>query len=100
MLQIGKLNTLKIVKEEKTLEAVLEKIDWTFECDPYVVFKLFTHPAVTDDYKIEFGQPDPEKIRALLIDVFEFSSERIANSLKKLDEIKRRNQQKSLFSWK
>ncbi|MBW6461916.1 MAG: flap endonuclease-1 [DPANN group archaeon] len=97
---LGPAKALKIVKEEKTLEAVLKKVEWTFECDPYVVFKLFTNPAITDDYKIEFGQPDPEKIRALLIDEFEFSPERIANSLKKLDEIKNKNQQKSLFSWK
>ncbi|MCK5594213.1 MAG: flap endonuclease-1 [Candidatus Aenigmarchaeota archaeon] len=97
---LGPAKALKLVREEKTLDAVLEKVDWTFECDPYVVFELFTKPAVTDDYKIEFGQPDPEKIRKVLIEEFEFSSERIANSLKKLDEIKRRNQQKSLFAWK
>ncbi len=96
---LGPAKALKIVKEEKTLEKVLLKVDWKFDCDPYKVFDLFINPDVTDDYKIEFTEPDTEKIRTLLVDVHEFSEDRITNSLKKLDDVKKRRQQKSLFSW-
>ncbi|MCK5063318.1 MAG: flap structure-specific endonuclease, partial [Candidatus Aenigmarchaeota archaeon] len=90
---------LTLVKEEKTLEKVLLKVEWKFDCDPYKVFDLFINPSVTDDYSIEFTEPDTEKIRTLLVDVHEFSEDRITNSLKKLDDVKKRRQQKSLFSW-
>ncbi|MEA3229829.1 MAG: flap structure-specific endonuclease, partial [archaeon] len=97
---MGPAKALKLVKEEKTLKNVLKKIEWTFDSDPYKVFDLFINPDVTDDYKIKFGAADKDKIRKLLIDKHEFSEERIENTLKKLDDIKKQRQQKSLFGWK
>ncbi|MCK5234355.1 MAG: flap endonuclease-1 [Candidatus Aenigmarchaeota archaeon] len=97
---LGPAKALKLVKEEKTLEKVLSKVEWEFECDPNKVFDLFIKPDVTDDYKIEFNEPDAEKIHRLLVDEHEFSEDRITNSLKKLDDVRKRNQQKNLFSWR
>ena len=96
---IGPAKALKIIKEEKTLENVLKKVDWTFECDPKEVFELFVKPNVTSAYTIKFSNPDIEKIRKFLIVDREFSKERIDNTLKKLEDLKKKKQQTRLFGW-
>ena len=51
---------------------------------------------VTDKYKIEFNSPDPDKIKKLLVNEYEFSEERVKNTLEKLDAAKKLNEQKGL----
>jgi flap endonuclease-1 len=51
---------------------------------------------VTNDYKIQFKDPDYEKIKEILVDKHDFSEERVQSSLDKLENYKKQNQQKGL----
>src|SRR3989338_6651249 len=93
---LGPKKALALVKEKKTMEAVFGGVQWNFTTTPQQIFDFFKHPPVTD-YKIEFGQPDLEKIKHLMCDEHEFSEERIENAIKKLSESK--TEQRSLSRW-
>ncbi len=97
---IGPSKALKLVKEKKTLDTVLEDVDWNFSCDPHKVFDMFINPDVTDNYDIKEKRYDRDRLHRLMIEKHEFSKERTENTIRKLDEIDRRKNQKSLFSWK
>ena len=97
---LGPKKALKLVKEHKTLEKTIDAVGWVSKTDPKKIFDFFRSPPVIDDYSIEQKQPDIEKIRHLLIDRYEFSPDRVENTLGKLQDIKKKKQQSSLFKWK
>jgi flap endonuclease-1 len=49
--------------------------------DPAPVIDLFLHPAVTNDYTLTWAHPDPEGIKKMLCDGYEFSEERVDKAL-------------------
>jgi flap endonuclease-1 len=80
---IGPVKGLKLVREEKTLAAVLEQTGWPFELAAQEIFDFFKAPP-KGEYKIEFHAPDSEKIIRLLCDEHDFSRERIETALARL----------------
>ncbi|HLE07985.1 MAG TPA: flap endonuclease-1 [archaeon] len=81
----GPKKSLKLVKEEKTLEKVLAKIKW--EGPPAEsVFDFFMNPPAAD-LKIEQPKFQPEKILGLMAGDFEFGRERIEKVVNELAEI-------------
>lgn len=82
---IGPVKGLKLVKEKKTLEAVLEKTGWTFSIPAKEIFDFFKNQPKFE-YKIEFKTPDNEKITKLLCGEHNFSHERIESALARLDK--------------
>jgi flap endonuclease-1 len=83
----GPKKALKLVHQEKTLEAVLKKVEWVGP-PPETVFNFFKTPPVKD-FNIEFGNVQKEKILKMLVDKYEFSSERIEKAL--VDVTKKQN---------
>lgn len=75
----GPKKALKLVKQEKTLSAVLKKVEWVGP-EPETVFNFFMSPPVKD-FDIEFSSVKKEKILKMLVDKFEFSQERIEKVL-------------------
>ncbi|MBI2172828.1 MAG: flap endonuclease-1 [Candidatus Aenigmarchaeota archaeon] len=94
VLGYGPKKSLELVKQEKTLEAVLEKVKWNSDADPQEIFDFFMEPKETD-YTIEFRPIDEAKIMKILVEEHDFSHERVENAVGKLG-IKK---QSSLSRW-
>lgn len=92
----GPKKALELVKEKKTMKKTFETVVWDFPVTPEQIFEFFKHPPTTD-YKVEFSEPNEEKIKKLMCDEHDFSEERIENALKKLTE--KKNEQRSLSRW-
>jgi flap endonuclease-1 len=96
---IGPKTALKLVKENKTLKKVLSQVKWEDEVCPEEIFDFFLNPPVTDKYKIEFKQPDKEKIVRFMVDEHNFSLERVEKVIEKLQKAFSAEKQASLRGW-
>jgi len=82
---IGPKKALKLIQENSIEEAFnLAKWEEHFKLDWKVIFELIKNIPVTDDYEIKFRKPDVDRVKEFLMD-FEFSEQRIENSLKRLN---------------
>ena len=97
---LGPKKSLKIVKEFKTKEKIFSAVEgdekYELDFDWLKIYNEIDSPNVSDKVKIEFPKINPEKIKEILLR-YEFSEERVNNQLKKLDEIKEKKKQKTLF---
>jgi len=98
---IGPKKALKIVQEYKTKEKIFdaigkdkyEKYELNFNWQE--IYNEIDNPNVKD-IEIEFPLIDKAKIKKILMN-YEFSEERIDSQLEKLDELKEKAKQKTLF---
>lgn len=95
--KVGPKTALKLVKEHKTLKKVLTKVEWRDEADPEEIYKFFLNPPVTEKYKVEFKEPDKEKIIKFMVKEHDFSQDRIEKVIEKLQASKEK--QVSLKGW-
>lgn len=93
----GPKRALELVREKKTLDAVLKEVVWDFDVAPEDIHDFFLHPQA-GSYEIKFTDLDEDKIKELLCDEHDFSEERIDNAIKRLIE-KKKSEQKSLSRW-
>jgi flap endonuclease-1 len=91
----GPKKALELVKNGKTLKNVLKKIEWNCETPAEEIYNFYLNPPIEKNVKIEFEQPQPEKILKFMVDEHEFSQERVEKVIKSLIASK----QKSLGSW-
>ena len=96
---IGPKGALKLVKEKKNLENVLEEVEWEFEIDPQKIYDFFLNPPVKEDYKIEWKEPDKEKLMKIMVDEHDFSEERIERGVNRLLNVKKSGTQSTLSEW-
>jgi len=90
---IGAKTGLKIVRNGDFHRKLADK-DPGF--DPGPVMDLFLHPQVREEYELSWGHPDPEGIRRMLCDGYNFSAERVN---KALEGFAVRHGQKTLQDW-
>ena len=90
---VGAKTALKLVLKGEFESKLKEKIP---DFDPAPVIDMFLHPPVTDDYAIAAGHPDPEGIRKMLCDGYDFSEERVN---KAMEGFSLKAGQKTLESW-
>lgn len=102
---IGQKKALDIVRKcvypVKIFESVSEKISNLPEEDQFdwkEIFALFHKPDVKN-FDFDFEKIDEDKIKEILVERHEFSSERVDKQIDKLREIKLKNQQKNLGKW-
>lgn len=95
--KIGPKTALKLVKEHKTLERILEYVEWKDDIDPEPVYNFFLHPPVKENYKIEFKEPDKDEIIKFMVEERDFSRERVEKVIEKLQSQK--DKQVSLKGW-
>ena len=96
---IGPKNALKLVKQhKKDFDSLFKEIKWSdnFDFQWTEVYNLIKKMPITDKYEIKWGNIEDEKINRLLIDEHDFSEQRVANTLKKLNKTTTGKQQKSL----
>jgi flap endonuclease-1 len=75
---VGAKTGLKIVQKGEFLQKLKEKQP---DFDPAPVIDMFLHPPVTDDYTLATGHPDPEAIRKMLCEGYDFSEDRINKAM-------------------
>jgi flap endonuclease-1 len=75
---VGAKTGLKIVLKGEFLLKIREKQP---DFDPAPVMEMFLHPPVTNDYSLAAGHPDPEGIRKMLCDSYDFSVERVDKAM-------------------
>lgn len=90
---IGAKTAIKLVQEGKFAATLEEKLPGY---DPGPVMDFFLDPPVTDEYRLQWRNPDPEAIRSMLCDTYDFSPERVNAALEKL---RAGSGQKTLDRW-
>ena len=90
---VGAKTGLKIVQKGEFLQNLKRKQP---DFDPAPVMEMFLHPPVTDEYSLAAGHPDPEGIRKMLCDGYDFSPERVD---KAMEGFTVKAGQKTLESW-
>ena len=82
---LGPKTALKLVKEHGTLEQALPHIkNAAFPVEPARIREIFLHPEVTDNYKVEWREPDVEGIVNFICREKDFSEDRVRNALEKM----------------
>jgi len=99
---IGQKKALDIVRKNKqpylifkSVEELINNLPGERKFNWEDIYELFHKPAVKD-FEIEFPKFDEDKIRKILSEK-DFSEERIKSGLGKMDEAKKKGQQKTLF---
>lgn len=96
---IGPMNALKMVKMHKNnFDSLFDAVKWPdhFDFAWEDVFSIIKDMPVTDDYRMEWHEPDAEEIRRILVDGHDFSEERVESTLSKLCSAKNVRCQKGL----
>lgn len=82
---IGPKTALKLVKENKTPDAVLSRVEWEAETKPEEILDFFKNPPV-EKTEIRQEKFQPEKLKELLCEEHDFLGERISSALEKLEK--------------
>jgi len=90
---VGAKTGLKIVQKGEFAQKLKEKQP---DFDPAPVMDMFLHPPVTDEYSLAAGHPNPEGIKKMLCDGYDFSEERVN---KAMEGFTVKAGQKTLESW-
>ena len=93
----GPKKALQAVREKKTLKSVFSNLPWSFDASPDEIYEFFHRPIETS-YHIDFRPLDASAVRQVLCAEHDFSEERIDNTLQKLSESKKL-EQNSLRKW-
>lgn len=97
---VGAKTGLKLIKKEKDIFAAIEKTKTSLEefgADPELLRELFLKPEVTQDYELQWKNPDQEGIIEFLCGEHGFSEERVSSAIKKIKKMD--STQKSLEDW-
>ncbi len=97
--KVGPKTALKLVKEHKTLKKVLENVEWKADVDAETIYEFFLKPPTTTNYKMEWMEPNAEKLTAFMVDEHDFSLERVQKVVEKLQQTFTSGKQKNLQSW-
>ncbi len=93
---IGPKKAYQLVKEKQSFESVFADVDWTFDITPKEIFDFFKNPPTTDDYKLNWRSPNPDKIFKMLCEEHEFSQKRVENALGRLANLRKKEGQLGL----
>jgi flap endonuclease-1 len=96
---VGPKTALTLVKEHRTLQKVLQAIEWQGETDPKEIFQFFLNPPVTKEYELEWKPPNPEKIVHFMVKEHDFSQERVEKVVNTLQKAYSAQEQKTLAKW-
>ena len=84
---LGPKTALKLIKEHGSLENALPYIkNAEFPVEPQKIKEIFLHPKVTDNYKIEWREPDVEGVINFICRERDFSEERVRKALEKMQK--------------
>jgi flap endonuclease-1 len=98
---IGPKTALKLIKQYGNLESAVQHIEnVTFTDKIGQIREIFLHPQVTDNYKVEWKEPDESRLMDFLCREKEFREERIKKSLERMTAGSKKEKGKvSLEKW-
>ena len=98
---LGPKTALKLIKQYGTLENALPNIkNASFPVEPNCIREVFLHPQVTDNYNLEWKEPNVDGVVDFLCGQKEFSEERVRKSLNRMLEGSRKQKGRvSLEKW-
>ncbi len=98
---LGPKTALKLIKQYGTIENALPHIENVTYADKIAqIREIFLHPEVTDDYKIEWKEPNEAGLLDFLCFEKEFGEERIKKSLERMTAGSKKQKGKvSLEKW-
>jgi flap endonuclease-1 len=95
------LKHVKAVKDPvKALQAI-PKAEWG-DIDPLRIYEYFLNPPVNRNYKIEFRDSDPERIKEILVYRHDFNPDRVEKGIERLKKAYRehlKGTQRKLDMW-
>ncbi len=99
---LGPKKAIKLVKEYGTdFDGMFKKVEWSksFDVSWETVFDLFKNMPVEQDYNLEWGGYDADRIKDCLVERHGFSVARVEDTLKKLDKNLKAAAQTGLGAW-
>lgn len=84
---LGPKTALKLIKEHGTLEKALPHVkNAAFPVEPQRIREIFLKPVVTDNYRIEWVEPDVEGVVNFMVRERDFSEERVRKTLERMQK--------------
>ncbi|PMB74048.1 flap endonuclease-1 [Candidatus Bathyarchaeota archaeon] len=84
---LGPKTALKLIKEYGSLENALPHIkNVEFPVEPQKIKEIFLHPKVTDNYKIEWREPNVKGVIDFICRERDFSEDRVKKALEKMQK--------------
>ena len=84
---LGPKTALKLIKEHGSIEQTIPHLrNAEFPAEPRKIREIFLHPKVTDDYKIEWKDPDVEGAVDFICRQRDFSEDRVRKALEKMQK--------------
>jgi flap endonuclease-1 len=98
---IGPKTALKLIKEHGSVEEVIPELkDAEFPAEPRRIREIFLNPKVTDNYKLDWKEPDIEGVVDFLCRQRDFSEERVCKTLNRMTQgIKESESKVTLETW-
>ncbi|MDO8427954.1 MAG: flap endonuclease-1 [Candidatus Diapherotrites archaeon] len=97
---IGPKKALKLVQENNSFEEIIKKTEFEPEFDWKEVENIFLNPDYNLDYKIQFKEPDTERLIDFLCGQHDFSEERVKNAINKITaKAQEKGNQTALSQW-
>ena len=98
---LGPKTALKLIKENGTLENALPNIkNAIFPVEPQRIREIFLHPQVTDNYILDWKEPDVDGTIDFLCRQKDFSEDRVKKSLDRiLEGTKKEKSKTTLTKW-
>lgn len=96
---LGPKKSLKLVQEHgDDLEAIFAAAKWDEhqEVSWQEVYELISNMPTTDDYSLEWSEIDTEAVVDILVKQHDFNEDRIRNTLKEIEEEKKKGRQTGL----
>jgi len=96
---IGPKTALKIVAKYRTLQRVLENVEWIDEISAEEIYEFFLKPPVVNKYGLEWKQVDTDEMIKFMVDEHDFSRERVEKVIERLQQSYVSGRQASLKGW-
>jgi flap endonuclease-1 len=84
---LGPKTALRMIKEYGNLEKAIPHITYAeFPVEPGRIREIFLHPPVTDNYRIQWKDPDVESVVDFICKGRDFSEDRVRRALEKMQK--------------
>jgi len=97
---VGPKTALKMLREQESIDRILPSLQVEFPEDPLKIRRIFLNPEVTENYSIEWREPNPEEVVQFLCRERDFSEERVRNAVERMiSGLKEREKKRTLDSF-
>ncbi|MEM2995088.1 MAG: flap endonuclease-1 [Candidatus Bathyarchaeia archaeon] len=98
---LGPKTALKLIKEHGNIEKAIQHLkNADFPVEPQKIREIFLHPKVTDNYKIEWKEPDVEGVVDFICRERDFSEDRVRKAVEKMQKgIQKQKGKTTLEKW-